>query len=791
MRFEIEARPSGGLNVIPEIPDVGAAIAQIEGRNGVGKSVALRLLALCSGRQPYANDPDSWLTLRNQLGPVVVRVSGLPDGRTIVWHLNPQAWREEPVPVGPWLGTVEIDGEQARLEDAQRLLQVVHHSGDLTLEGTIRDRISRDRSAVVTLRRRFAEHEQRVGERLEALRRDLERANYGALTRLTREVEEARVLATERTVGVEAARAARAAVERAMELREQQRRLRDDVPALEDRERELDRQISAAAQRVGEVEQRYNDLRVRRRRDEALAAQIEAIERTVKGRVGRAESARARAAQAAAAMGLADNETAVQEELARLRADRNALTRERDVIDATPRLRQLVDELATRLGTQWAHELDDQVVAVVADEPITVRDLRIGVEARQSELAAYEPEPSSAALGARIQALTARIALLANLADDLRKAERAQELVEESRQQLAALAGRLPADEAAEFQELERELNEARAAHLSLVEMRAVVRGKISEIGAGDTEGQVRELERLLGALGVGDDELERLFGQRVAELETRLSEQALATQELTELQRRLHMARAEFDQAVAVLAGGEDYAWLRADGVALPTPDLDQDENGRRLSALASAASELERRFDGARTMLDAVDGALDAWANRRAEERATPTGESVRRHYETVFGRELSGSEIVEAIFDNGEFLALNLAAMAVTWRTEEGELRTRPLSAFSSGERAFAYTRTRLQSLGSEAQTTVVALDEFGAFLARDRLKQLVAFLQHDVVGTIADQVLIVLPLARDYEAELAQTTGALHDEFAARVEELETRGYFVRAPEWSKV
>ena len=792
MLFEIEANPAGGLKVIREIPDVGGPIAQVEGRNGVGKSVALRLLVLCSGAQPYADDRDSWSTLRDLLGPVVVRVSGLPGERRIVWHLNPAGWPEDPAPVGPWLGTVEIDGQQARLEDALRLLSVAHVSGDLTLEGTILERIARDQKALSALRERFAEHEQKVGERLEGLRRDLGRADSRTLEDLVAEVEQAHAVAGDRVKEVEAARASLAAVERAAELRERQRRLNDDVPALEAREQDLDRQIDAAAQRVAEVESRYSELELGRRRDEALAAQIEGVEQAIKGRVRRAENARVRVAQEASALGFADDEAddAVRGELARLRAERDDLTSQRDLIDSTPRVKQMVDDLSARLGTQRAHEIDDQIVAVLPDASLTVRELRTGVASRQSELATYEPEPSSAALSDRIQRLTARIARLATLIEDLQKAARAEELVQESRQQLEALSQRLPDDEATEFRELEHELNEARASHLSLVEMRAVVRGKIGELGAGDMEGEARELEGLLGAFGVVADDLEALLGERAAELSDRLAEQKVAADAVTALRSRLELAQAEFDQAVVVLSAGDDYKWLRAGDIAVPSPDLDHEENSGRLSGLAAAAGELERHLDAGRGMLAELDGALDAWANRRGDERATPTGERVRSYYEKVFGELLSGEEIVEALFDNGKFLALDLAAMAVTWRTEEGELRTRGLSSFSSGERAFAYTRTRLQSLKSEAATTVVALDEFGAFLARDRLKQLVAFLEHEVIGSIADQVIIVLPLARDYEAELDQTTGPLHDEFTSRVQELEQSGYFVRAAEWLK-
>jgi len=788
MRFEIEAYPQGGLKVIPLIPDVGP-ICEIEGRNGIGKSVALRLLQLCSGNQPYGNDPDSWATLREQLGPTVVRAIGLRDGETVVWRLNPEVWKETPEPVGAWLGTVEIDGAQARLEDAQRLIQVVHHSGDLTLEGTIRARIARDRSEVGVIRRRFGDREQGIGLHLDALRRDLERADYHQLSALAARADEARARAAEEAVAVENARAGRAAVERAMELREQQRRLREDVPELEARERGLDQEIAEAGAELRRVEQRYNELRAQRRRDEAVVTQIEEVEKAISGRARRAEAARERAAQSAAVLGLSDDRQVVERELARLRAERDELVRERDLIDATPRVRQLVDDLSTRLDTQRAHDLDEQVIAVLADEAVTVRELRGGVKARREELGEYEPEPTSATLAARIQSLTTRAARLSTLVELMTKASRAQELVAESQAQLAELTAQLPAEEAAEFQQIEQALSAARARHLSLVESRAVVRGKITEIVGGGAEEGARELEQLLGALGSDENSLEEVLAARAAELETRLREQALASVALTEAQRQLQLARAEFEQAVAILEGGDDYGWLRSDGIELPSSDLSEEENGERLTRLRSVVAELERRFDGARETLRALDGALDAWASPdRAGERMTPTGESVRRHYERVFGTELSSQDIVKAIFDAGEFVALDLASMVVSWRTEDGELRTRPLAAFSSGERAFAYTRTRLQAIGSQARNTVVALDEFGAFLARDRLKQLVSFLEHDVLGTIANEVIIVLPLIRDYEAELDETTGGLHQELAERVAELRSNGYFARPPDW---
>ncbi len=791
MRFEIEANPIGGLKIIDAIPDVGP-ICQIEGRNGVGKTMALRLLELCSGNQPYAADPHSWSTLRRQLGAVVVvRALGLADDQSIEWRLNPAVWPEQPDPVGPWLGTVAIDGRVATLEEGHALIRIIHHSGDLTLEGTIRERIGRDRKAIRVLLDRFTDRERRIGERLDVLRRDLDRADFQQLQALQSAVDTARARAAEAARAVEAVRIQRASIERAVGLREQQQRLVGDVPALEQRERELDAEIEGARGRVGQVEARYDEIRARRRRDEAVIQEIERAETLLKTRTRRAEKAREHAADLAAQSRLDADTEAVAATLLAVREERDGLVQARDLIDATPRARQLVEEVAARLATKRAHELDEQIIARLSNAAVSVRELREGVEVRRAEFSDYEPEPPAAALEAQIRNLNLRAATLSTLQDALGKAQSAQRLVEQAQTELARLTAQLPVEEATEYRQIEEQLTSVRNEHLTLVEQRALIRGKITEIVGGGAEEGARELADLLGALGVEAPRLDILLAERGRDLEERLREQGIAMTAVSDAQRQMQLARAEFDQAVAILENGDEYGWLRSGGVTLPGSALGDEENGGRLTRLKNAGHRLEQRFDLARDTLRGMDGGLGAWgeARERLGERDSSYATAVRKYYEQVFGKEFSGRAIVDAIFDAGEFGSLDLGAMAVSWKTDAGELRTRPLAAFSSGERAFAYTRTRLQSIEQRVKNTVVALDEFGAFLARDRLGQLVAFLREEVLGAIADEVMIVLPLLRDYEAELEDTVGPLHDEFVKRVDELTKRGYFVRPPDWS--
>ena len=131
MRFQIETTPLGSLRVISEIPD--GRLIRIEGRNGIGKSLAVRLLQLCTGNQPYLAHAQSWATLRQNLGEVSIFVTGLKDDHELRFHLNSHTWLEQPEPVGDWLGSAYLDGSPILWTDVTRTLSVRRIAGDESL----------------------------------------------------------------------------------------------------------------------------------------------------------------------------------------------------------------------------------------------------------------------------------------------------------------------------------------------------------------------------------------------------------------------------------------------------------------------------------------------------------------------------------------------------------------------------------------------------------------------------------------------------------------------------------
>src|SRR5947209_7615642 len=99
----------------------------IEGQNGIGKSLAIHLLELTTGHQPYGSMPAAWASLRRSLGPVTIRVDGLEGGSATI-RLEPTTWPETADAPGEWLGTIETSDGPIMFSDFWQRLRVVRVS---------------------------------------------------------------------------------------------------------------------------------------------------------------------------------------------------------------------------------------------------------------------------------------------------------------------------------------------------------------------------------------------------------------------------------------------------------------------------------------------------------------------------------------------------------------------------------------------------------------------------------------------------------------------------------------
>src|SRR6266545_2004084 len=114
-----------------------------------------------------------------------------------------------------------------------------------------------------------------------------------------------------------------------------------------------------------------------------------------------------------------------------------------------------------------------------------------------------------------------------------------------------------------------------------------------------------------------------------------------------------------------------------------------------------------------------------------------------------------------------------------MQVSWMAD-GERQIRPLTAFSSGEQALAYTRARMARLDMTADSAanrLIVLDEFGAFIAADRMRHLTRYLLDRRKSFPRDQIVVVLPLRDEIPPDRSSQDSA----GAERWGQLEERGY----------
>jgi hypothetical protein len=127
----------------------------------------------------------------------------------------------------------------------------------------------------------------------------------------------------------------------------------------------------------------------------------------------------------------------------------------------------------------------------------------------------------------------------------------------------------------------------------------------------------------------------------------------------------------------------------------------------------------------------------------------------------------------------------VSVDLGNRQVSWNAND-ERRTKPIEGLSSGQRAFAFTQARLALLQQQAGTSanrLIALDEFGAFVSTNRIRDLAGYLQRWRDAHPSDQILVILPANQDYAALARASEGEQAKRFARMARQLNKREWFV--------
>jgi len=760
MRITFKARPRGGLKLIEEIEDY--PVCWLEGRNGVGKTLAVRLLELATGGQPYASDPAAWLSLRDNVGTVDIAIDRLGAGDRLDIVLTPNTWPKEPLldmADRDTLGSAQLNGADIAIGAVRDVLRVSRIGGDETLTASLRSLIARDRALVArqngrlegtlngltdliaVLFRPFGVLSLeaimtvdgdigRASEGVAGARRDLERAGEGAsrmdtLLHLTRALDELRA-------GLPTVDAEMVTVE-------------DDIERLEVVHADLtarEQQLAPIAAHAGEGPRLINRLnRLRERQDVQWWGAYNSANALL-GPIGLP----------------LDIQTVEQADIDG-RTERAALVRLRAERSYPPNLRPFIDRVWESLNVGPEQGLDDADIAILADGRLTPRVLRDGLTAREAELRRQDPQVEE--IDARLVALDGNLGAIGEALALLRQVDSAAQRRQKTERRIDEALSTLDAGD--DYRAVVQQLGALDTELYGRMQRKAELVARKGYLEREGTEGElVARIAALRVELRLGGTPLDAAVAAAHAEEESHRDRLRAAHAELSRLEDLRNDLNKRLAGFVAALRGDERYAWLRRDvGDLLPLSSSPSEEARPRVEHLLMVIDRFRDGTDRVGIAASAVQDALDLLV--ASFDAPTPDARVARTnrylaplvaHYETQFGKLLATEDIQRALFDDGTFKSLDLLRREISWQVGPDETRRRPIEAFSSGERAFTYVLATVLSLQQEARPArnrLLVLDEFGAFIEADRLDRLLRFLQVQVLGAnYADQVVIILPL-----------------------------------------
>lgn len=769
---KLELKPLGArsLPVLPVIEN--HRICRVEGYNGIGKTLSVRLLELCTGGQPYLRQQLAWDALKAGLGEMEITVSELTAGaESIRWRFDTRAWGGPEEPKDDWFD-IAVDGDRSELSDVRKLLSVHRIAGNEGLIGTLAGQIRRDAELVRRWQGRVEAGEQyalpRVLQRVGDARKLLSLLDETLYRELTRQRSETSKTADSVREELQGAERRLEALEKAATLHGRVAELEAVGEDISTELVELDSKLAAADKAVEEIRTRLNEVERRVEQSAAVREQLAKARQLRTSRLGRLENATRDVARLLQRGGVAQPEDAPAR-AGEVRAELERLVVRRSAVDAGPRMRSLLSDLGSRLTRAEKEGLGTQELVASSGVSMSVADAREAFATRAAALSRTDETDAGAALSRRISETTQQLRALESIAEQVSKARRARQLLEEADEEIRKLvegADERAGDDADQLRKAQREAeDDARR----IAGTRGALRRRQDMLTGGRSIDELaRERDELLLAASSTPEGL----AEDVASARSQLAELRVRKEE-AELQERDAAARAvqqerRLNDVVAGLAHSDEFGWIRyALPQSIPTgreaPDRQLElvsDLRQRIERVAARASDFGRQIGGvAQSLDDLADQIRDGQAGTDQKGYLPALRASLGDRYSDYFDEP----EVRSALLPAATEAAINFETMTVDWKELDGDGGSRPLEAFSSGQQAFAYTRATLAGLdlnpAASALNRLIALDEFGAFVARDRIEDLIGMLRSHRDRHEADQVLVILPVAENYEAQLA--------------------------------
>lgn len=789
MHWRISSNARNGLKIIEEIPDYRLCL--IEGPNGVGKSVAVQLLELISGKVPASlSAPPVWYSFKENLGNTVVEIGNMAGNGSARIRFTPEAWPSEPpTSVTDSFGEVTIDGQEATMSQMSALLDVTTVRGDESLQDTVRGHIEQIENhlhqTTETVRNRANETDEFVAQ----FSSDWLRADPAAVGRYTAKVRELKKDLQGAQDRLQEAEKTAEELDRAMEIVREVTSAGSDVQALLQQQADIKKKVAEYNEKITDLEEQSDAAEKALAAQGGTAAELSTAEKTLRTRQTRLSKQQRELAELTARIGLPADLEIVRAELKTCNTEQKRLTAEINAIDKGRRTQDALQRLIPVLDGTSIAESDD-VLMVIREDRYTGRQVRDGFAARSTEIA-ESPRPEKALeTNADMDKVKRRIAALTRYRTAITDLDRTGVLLAEAdaEHKLAQKKSAGATKAAADL----REIHEALAAvesHLNTAHQESVeLQERIGLSGVSSAKEAKAALSALLTVLGVDEAELDTAQATAARKLHEAADDVKDRTKAIAVAEREANDAHTHISTLLSEVATSPTYEWLRAalsaDHLdALPHDDMVIFTRVRQVildaaEAVFAAGRQLDRLARLAHVLAEAKPSKSDA------AQLEQPIGPPLARALGDSLRRALNTESIRNRVFGGLEVERLDLQGQVIVLAGPDGHSERRAMSAFSTGERAFAFTQARILDLQPSAKPNrLLVLDEFGAFISADRMADLREFL--DTLDALADQIVIILPLQVNYKDELKDTRGQLREKYEDRIRQLETRNYSAAA------
>jgi hypothetical protein len=749
MRCEFAANTTGGIHVIPEFEV--ARLCLLEGSNGIGKTLAVRLLELATGRQPYVAAQAAWRSLKVGLGELNIRISELRNGDVLEVELTPSTWPDDPAEGPMTLGRAWHNGRAIDVRTIPSILRVTRIGGDENIITQFKRVITADAAVVGRQYRRLDAFIDQLNKIDAALLQDIQTVSRTEVHQLIARQEQAE----ERLASATQVYERQSAIVRTLDLVSRKQtalqQLQEQGPGIESRLAEIEAELGKLRSDISQLETRHAQHLPNAVREQKLLAEIEQLRSKQARQTEQLRVTATKLNDTLAELKLSNvNDIAAAQQETSIARDQQIHNRE--LLVAPPDLISLIRELRTRLEKVRGSSLDTAVVVNIGRRAVQAHELRDGLAQREEELARKEQQTFLAVIDTEIQSLDGRLRRLADAAKLQQELAQRQRTLDGIEHDLRTKTIELDTNRDAEYQRIAEDLQHRRQRELVLIGEQATLRYTKSVL---EEHGTVDELVAEIASMR------NDLFGT------TETYEEANGNLDVCQI--RLQEARKEHEQAIDALDDfkrkleevltrlnqSPDYMWLRvAPADKLPTINDDRTMALDQLKRMEQAIRRFERAMNTLITHTGRLQDALERLAHNLINETSNRFSSAIITHYEQRFGMLLADPNVRQFLFDNGRFMRLNLQEQVVIWENAEGETCRRPLEAFSSGQRAFSYVLgSILQQRQVTAQNHLLVLDEFGAFIEAGRIEWLERFLQDKVLQEGgATAVIIILPLRK---------------------------------------